>query len=121
MHAAAESRAPAPKLLVEKKTTLTDTEVDELAIATEDAIRDGIGFNWLTPPMRETLESYWRGVLMVPGAFAELGVPTVDVADALAGELWAMAGWLGLGEVSVGDRGDLGVPLAHALRQYARR
>ncbi|MFZ4812208.1 MAG: winged helix-turn-helix domain-containing protein [Ilumatobacteraceae bacterium] len=62
-----------------------------------------------------------RGVLMVPGAFAELGVPTVDVADALAGELWAMAGWLGLGEVSVGDRGDLGVPLAHALRQYARR
>ena len=66
MHAAAELRATAPKLLVEKKTTLTDREVDELAIATEDAIRDGIGFNWLTPPMRETLESYWRGVLMVP-------------------------------------------------------
>lgn len=57
---------PAHKLSVEKKTTLTDNELHELAAATEDAIRDGIGFNWLTPPMRETLESYWRGVLMVP-------------------------------------------------------
>lgn len=54
------------KLSVEKKTTLTENELGELCAATEDAIRDGIGFNWLTPPMRETLESYWRGVLMVP-------------------------------------------------------
>lgn len=53
-------------LNVEKKTTLTDSELSEICTATEDAIRDGIGFNWLTPPMRETLESYWRGVLMVP-------------------------------------------------------
>jgi ribosomal protein S18 acetylase RimI-like enzyme len=57
---------PAHKLSVEKKTTLTDNELGELCTATEDAIRDGIGFNWLTPPQRETLESYWRGVLMVP-------------------------------------------------------
>jgi ribosomal protein S18 acetylase RimI-like enzyme len=54
------------KLSVEKKMTLTDNELGELSTATEDAIRDGIGFNWLTPPMRETLESYWRGVVMVP-------------------------------------------------------
>lgn len=57
---------PAHKLSVEKKTTLTDVELGELVIATEDAIRDGIGFNWIAPPMRETLESYFKGVLMVP-------------------------------------------------------
>ncbi len=54
------------KLLVEKKTALSATELDELCTATEDAIRDGIGFNWMVPPMRETLEAYWTGVLMVP-------------------------------------------------------
>lgn len=62
----ADSKPSTHKLSVEKKTTLSDNELNELAVATEDAIRDGIGFNWMTPPMRETLESYWRGVLMVP-------------------------------------------------------
>lgn len=57
---------PAHKLSVEKKTALSDAELNELCVATEDAIRDGIGFNWMAPPMRETLESYYRGVLMVP-------------------------------------------------------
>lgn len=40
--------------------------MDDLCQATEDAIQDGIGFNWISPPMRETLESYWRGVTVVP-------------------------------------------------------
>jgi ribosomal protein S18 acetylase RimI-like enzyme len=67
MSASATEPKPAPhKLSVERKTTLTENELGELCTATEDAIRDGIGFNWLSPPMRETLESYWRGVLMVP-------------------------------------------------------
>lgn len=57
---------PTHKTSVEKKTALSPTELEELCIATDDAIRDGIGFNWLTPPMRETLESYWNGVLIVP-------------------------------------------------------
>ncbi len=37
-----------------------------LCQATDDAIADGIGFNWISPPIPETLESYWRGVLVVP-------------------------------------------------------
>lgn len=53
-------------LAVEKKTTMREAEMAELCQATEDAIRDGIGFNWMAPPMRETLEAYWKGVLMVP-------------------------------------------------------
>ncbi len=47
------------------------------------------------------------GVLRVLGAFAEPGRDRARVAAALAGELAAMADWLGLGQVSVGDRGDL--------------
>jgi ribosomal protein S18 acetylase RimI-like enzyme len=57
---------PSHSLLVEHKTELRDVELTELCQATEDAIRDGIGFNWMAPPMLETLESYWKGVLMVP-------------------------------------------------------
>jgi ribosomal protein S18 acetylase RimI-like enzyme len=73
MMANAEAKNAAHKLVVEKKIALTENELIELAIATEDAIRDGIGFNWLTPPMRETLESYWKGVLMVPSRVLFVG------------------------------------------------
>ena len=52
------------------------------------------------------------GVLRVLGAFAEPGRDRSRVATALAGELAAMADWLGLGQVSVGDRGDLAAALA---------
>ena len=52
------------------------------------------------------------GVLRVLGAFAEPGRDRSRVAAALAGELAAMADWLGLGQVSVGDRGDLAAALA---------
>ena len=50
------------------------------------------------------------GRLLVPGAFAEPCAPA-ETADELAAELRRLAGWLGLDEVVVGDRGDL----AHAL------
>ena len=63
---AVASEKPKHQLLVEKKAALNEGELGQLVTATEDAIRDGIGFNWLVPPLPETLESYWRGVLMVP-------------------------------------------------------
>ncbi len=40
-------------------------DLNDLCDATELAIKDGIGFNWLTPPDRDVLENYWRGVLMI--------------------------------------------------------
>lgn len=61
------------KLVVEKRSELKESELSELCQATEDAIRDGIGFNWMAPPMRETLESYWKGVLMVPSRSLFIG------------------------------------------------
>ncbi|CAB4572751.1 MAG: winged helix-turn-helix domain-containing protein [Actinobacteria bacterium] len=59
--------------------------------------------------------------LLVQGAFAELGVPVGEVAEALAAELALMVAWLDLDEVTVADRGDLAAPLRDALAHYARR
>jgi uncharacterized protein len=47
------------------------------------------------------------GALRVHAAFHEPGVDPVHVARELAVELAEMAGWLGLGEISVGRKGDL--------------
>lgn len=49
--------------------------------------------------------------LLVRGAYAEPGVDRMHVARQLRSELETMAGWLGLGEVEIADRGDLAEPL----------
>ena len=53
-------------IYVEKIKEFHPSDLMDLCQATEAAIRDGIGFNWVTPPMTEVLESYWRGVTMIP-------------------------------------------------------
>jgi len=53
--------------------------------------------------------------LQVVGAFSEDGRDRPRVAEALAGDLKSMAGWLGLAEVRVGERGDLGEELARQM------
>ena len=45
---------------------ISDIDLADLCDATEAAIIDGGGFGWLTPPSRHVLESYWKGVLLVP-------------------------------------------------------
>ncbi|QUD87328.1 winged helix-turn-helix domain-containing protein [Phenylobacterium montanum] len=52
------------------------------------------------------------GRLLVQAAHLEAGEKAGAVVPALAGELAAMAAWLGLDEVSVNGRGDLAAPLA---------
>jgi uncharacterized protein YcaQ len=56
-----------------------------------------------------------RDALHVVGAFTEPGQDASRVARALAGELRAMASWLGLADVTVGERGDLVAPLRRQL------
>lgn len=51
---------------VEKLTEFHHADLTELVTATEDAIRDGIGFNWMLPPGQDVMEKYWKGVLVVP-------------------------------------------------------
>jgi uncharacterized protein YcaQ len=56
-----------------------------------------------------------RGVLMVPGAFAEPGQDGARVAPDLAAELRRMAAWLELDRIEIGERGDLAPALAWCL------
>ena len=51
---------------VERVAKLTESDVAELCDAASLAILDGGGFGWLEPPPRQTLEAYWRGVMLVP-------------------------------------------------------
>lgn len=51
---------------IERMTEFRHADLTEMVQATEDAIRDGIGFNWVVPPGRDVLETYWKGVLVVP-------------------------------------------------------
>lgn len=58
------------------------------------------------------------GALLVQGVFSEPDIPVPQrgaIAEAMAGELTAMARWLSLERVEVG-RGDLAEPLRQALR-----
>jgi ribosomal protein S18 acetylase RimI-like enzyme len=51
---------------VEQLDELSGNDLSDLCDATEAAIGAGGGFGWLTPPARQVLEAYWRGVLLVP-------------------------------------------------------
>lgn len=55
------------------------------------------------------------GALQVLGAFTEEGRDRAHIAGALAVQLEQMAGWLGLSDVVVGERGDLVPQLCDAL------
>ena len=62
-----ESIPPAtPELLVERLDEFTEDDLHALCEATDAAIIDGGGFGWINPPGRLALESYLRGVLLVP-------------------------------------------------------
>ena len=55
------------------------------------------------------------GALLVQGAFGEPGADPALVVPALAAELRAMADWLGLTDVIVGERGDLAAALTPSV------
>ncbi len=58
--------AGAPDLFVEHLRRFTDQDLHALCEATDAAIIDGGGFGWVNPPGRRALETYFRGVLLVP-------------------------------------------------------
>ena len=58
--------AHVPSLTVECVTALSDDDLQALCEATDAAILDGGGFGWVTPPGRQALERYFRGVILVP-------------------------------------------------------
>ncbi len=56
----------APRLAVERVTELHDDDLHALCEATNAAILDGGGFGWVNPPGQQSLERYFRGVILVP-------------------------------------------------------
>ena len=61
-----ETQVDEPQVLVERVSTLSDDDLHDLCEATDAAIIDGGGFGWVNPPGRRALETYYRGVLLVP-------------------------------------------------------
>lgn len=53
-------------LNIEIADAISPADLNDLCDATDSAIEAGGGFGWITPPPREVLERYWRGVLVVP-------------------------------------------------------
>ncbi|MBV8870460.1 MAG: GNAT family N-acetyltransferase [Acetobacteraceae bacterium] len=66
---------------VERAESLSDDDLNALCEATHAAILDGGGFGWVTPPGRQSLETYYRGVLLVP----ERSLYLARVGDAIVG------------------------------------
>ena len=55
-----------PSTAVERLSAFRGPDLNDLCDATEAAIRDGGGFGWLKPPPRHVIETFWKGVLVVP-------------------------------------------------------
>jgi ribosomal protein S18 acetylase RimI-like enzyme len=70
------SDRPPQHYLVEHVQELDDDDLAALCEATDAAIIDGGGFGWVNPPGRRALESYYRGILLVPER--ELIIARVD-------------------------------------------
>ena len=62
-----------PVVSVEQVESLPDADLAELCDAAEVAILDGGGFGWVSPPPREAMERFWRGVLVVPERLLLIG------------------------------------------------
>lgn len=62
------SALPIARVRLDVERVMAFSEEDLLALceATDAAIIDGGGFGWLQPPGRPVLESYFKGLLMVP-------------------------------------------------------
>ena len=58
--------APKSILGVEVVTRFEPGDLYDICDAAEDAINAGGGFGWLRAPDRNVLESYWKGILVVP-------------------------------------------------------
>ena len=68
---------------VERLTSLTDLDLADLCNITEQAIKAGGGFGWIKAPPRETLNKYWKGLLLVQNRVLIVG----RLNDAIAGTL----------------------------------
>jgi ribosomal protein S18 acetylase RimI-like enzyme len=55
-----------PSTDIQQLKSIEEVDLQDLCDATEAAIVDGNGFGWLTVPRRAVMESYWKGVVLMP-------------------------------------------------------
>jgi RimJ/RimL family protein N-acetyltransferase len=55
-----------PRTDVDQIERFSGSDLHDLCDAAEAAIRAGGGFGWIDPPERHVMETYWKGVLLVP-------------------------------------------------------
>ena len=68
---------------VEILKSISDIDLADLCNITEQAIKAGGGFGWLNPPPRETLNKYWKGLVVVQNRILIVG----RLNNAIAGTL----------------------------------
>ena len=66
---------------VEKLKSISDLDLADLCNITEQAIKAGGGFGWFKVPPRETLNKYWKGLVVVKNRILIVG----RLNDAIAG------------------------------------
>tara|TARA_B110000196_G_C20947793_1_gene567791 strand:+ start:311 stop:847 length:537 start_codon:yes stop_codon:yes gene_type:complete len=62
---------------------ISDTDLADLCSVTEQAIKAGGGFGWLTLPPRETLKNYWNGMVLIKTTTLIVGRLNGSIAGAL--------------------------------------
>ncbi|SVD25246.1 uncharacterized protein METZ01_LOCUS378100, partial [marine metagenome] len=68
---------------VEILKSISDIDLADLCNITEQAIKAGGGFGWLKTPPRETLNKYWKGLVVVQNRILIVG----RLNNAIAGTL----------------------------------
>ena len=72
---------------VEILKSISDLDLADLCNITEQAIKAGGGFGWLQVPPRETLNKYWKGLVVVQNRILITGRLNEAIAGALQLEL----------------------------------
>ena len=76
---------PKEKVLIKVETLKNVSEIDlaDLCNITEQAIKAGGGFGWLKAPPRDTLNKYWKGLVVVQNRILIVGRLNKAIAGTL--------------------------------------
>ena len=69
-------------IVVEGLNSISETDLADLCNITEQAIKAGGGFGWLTIPPIETLKKYWNGLILIKSNILIVGRLNGSIAGA---------------------------------------
>jgi ribosomal protein S18 acetylase RimI-like enzyme len=70
-------------IAIDKLSEISNTDLADLCGVTEQAIKAGGGFGWLTLPPRDTLKNYWNGIVLIKTNILIVGRLNGSIAGAL--------------------------------------